>query len=177
MVLAKAMRGLVEWRKTFSPRPKDPAAEVWYLAVRLDQMYCRSLLQEVPEIVERTLALQTIVLSNISDSPAFVYLREAANCYISGLPQAAVALSRAAVEHRLREVCRKTHGTKTVMEADFIEVIDRFSKGILDQEGRDLAHSVRLSGNDVLHNKPTDSPTALRVFEQARKVVQMLHGK
>jgi|SRR5438876_678611 len=145
----------------------------------LDQIYCRTLLREVPEIVERTQALRTLTLSDIPNSESFVYLREAANCYISGLPQAAVALSRAAVENRLKAVCAKTFGEKAVAEADFLELIDGLSiRGrILSKEGRDLAHVVRQAGNDVLHDKPTTSAAALRVFEEARKIIQLLHGK
>jgi hypothetical protein len=70
------------------------------------------LLAEVPEIVERTQRLKELVLSDISQTESLVYLREAANCYILGLPQATVALSRAAVESRVREASAKLFGKR-----------------------------------------------------------------
>ncbi len=178
--LENGMKQLVEWRKTFAPRPDDKAvSDFWTGEVMLDQLYCRALLQEVPGYVERTRALRALTLSGIPKGETFVYLREAAHCFIAGLPQAAVALSRAAVENRLREVCAKRFGRSAVENVDLLELIDDVSSRgqILSKNGRDLAHVVRKAANDVLHDEPTTSEVALRVVESARDVVQLLHGK
>lgn len=168
-----------EWRKTFAPQADTAAEQFWTSEVMLDQMYCRILLQEVPNFVKRTQALRAITLSGISNAEYFVYLREAAHCYISGLPQAAVALSRAAVENRLKEVCAKRFGRAAVDNTDLIKLIDDVAaRGqILSKQGRDLAHLVRMAGNEVLHDEPTNSDVARRVVEAARDIIRALHGK
>jgi hypothetical protein len=177
--LDKNMRRLLEWRKSFAPTSKSEDMYDWLFDhVMLDQAYCRAMLQMVPEFVERTQSLKKVTLTEIADTEAFVYLREAANCYISGLPLATVALSRAAVENRLRNVCSKHFPKEAINTAEFIELIDRFSKGLLPLDGRNLAHVVRTSGNAVLHPKDRNMAsfaTALKVFEAARTVIQMLH--
>jgi hypothetical protein len=170
---------LLEWRKSFAPTGKTQGMDILMSdRVMMDQIYSRALLRMVPEFVERTQSLKNVTLKEIADTDAFVYLREAANCYISGLPLATVALSRAAVENRLRDVCSKHFGKTAINAAEFVELIDRFSKGILPSEGRELAHVVRTSGNAVLHPKDRNTAsfaTALKVFEAARTVIQMLH--
>jgi hypothetical protein len=174
-----AITRFVEWRKTFAPQASTADDEVWMSEVMLDQMYCRVLLQDVPSLVERTRALRALALSGISNSEYFVYLREAAHCYIAGLSQAAVALSRAAVENRLREVCAKRFGRSAVEDTDLMKLIDDVAaRGqILSKDGRDLAHLVRKAGNDVLHDEPTNADVALRVVEAARDLIRSLHGK
>jgi polyhydroxyalkanoate synthesis regulator phasin len=129
-------------------------------------------------MVERTRALRSLTLAGISNSEYFVYLREAAQCYVSGLPQAAIALSRAAVENRLREVCARQFGSRAVENTDLKDLIDDIAtRGkVLSKEGRQLAHLVRQAGNDVLHDEPTTS-NALQVVEAARDVIKLLHGR
>ncbi|MES1254766.1 MAG: DUF4145 domain-containing protein [Acidobacteriota bacterium] len=179
--LERAIAKLVEWRKTFAPQANGSAEadQFWTSEVMLDQMYSRVLLQEVPNFVKRTQALRALTLSGISNAEYFVYLREAAHCYISGLPQAAIALSRAAVENRLKGVCAKTIiGRSAVDDHDLKALIDIAARHrILSKRGQELAHSVRKAGNDVLHDKPTNVEDALRVVEAARDIIQLLHGK
>lgn len=164
------------------PKKHNPlVTEFWSTGGLLDQMYSRAILRSVPDIVERTRALQDISLSKISNPEAFAYLREAANCYISGFSLASMALSRAAVENLLRQVCAKHLGEEGVATEMFEHLIDRsFAAGILSKTARDLAHKVRRAGNALLHPKGKEQslPTAaeaLRVFETARIVIQTLH--
>ena len=168
----KILRQLVEWRKTFAPKSKDEGIELFSSPVFLDEFYCRHLLKEVPAIVERTVSLSHLTLSGISDSE-FVYLREAANCYIFGLPQAAVALARAAVEDCLRNKLAKNFGKDAVAQADLKNLIDDLAsrgKG-LSREGRALAHKVRVAANEVLHHQATTPPDAMAVIKAARVVI------
>jgi hypothetical protein len=146
----------VKWRETFSPRPRDEFTELHSRPVFLDEFYCRDLLKVVPAIVERTVKLSHLTLSGISDSD-FVYLREAAKCYIYGLPQAAVALARAALEDCIRKKFAKFWGRKTVAQQELKELIDELqrTKG-LSREGRILAHKVRDAANKVLHHQAAD---------------------
>src|SRR5262249_4143032 len=126
------------------------------------------------------LALSGVTLSDASDSDAFVYLREAANCYIFGLPQAAAALARAAVESRLKEVAAQQFGRRAVDNADLNDLIDdlAFRRGrLITRQQRDDADFVRRTGNKILHQQATDDATALEVFEAARRVIQALRSR
>lgn len=170
-------RKMVEWRKTFAPQRESELLTILGNPASLDELYCREMLQAIPEIVERTLSLSHLTLQGISDSE-FVYLREAANCYILGLSQAAVALARAAVEEALRKRLEKVFGRNAVASAEFKVLIDDYSaRGkTLSREGRDLAHKVRIAGNDVLHRQGTAQANPLQLIEAARVVILELAG-
>ena len=178
-------RQWAEWRKTFAPRPARKSDELGMMEKAygdfplLNQYYSRDLLREVPAIVERTQKLSQLVLSGIEDKGSFVYLKEAANCYILGLPQAAIALSRAAVEAHLRNAVSEFLGRKTVSDTGLSEIINKFAsrRRLLSTEGRKRANKVRVAGDDVLHEKPADSGSALEVLEAARAVILELEGK
>ncbi len=126
----------------------------------LDQIYCRIALQDVPGMVQRTLSLRSLTLARMNSSAEYVvYLREAAQCYVAGLPQAAIALSRAAVENRLKEICAKRFGKSAVETTDLKVLIDDVAaRGqVLSKEGRESAHIVRRAANAVLHDEPAAS--------------------
>ena len=168
----KFLRKIIEWRKTFAPKPEDQATDFFSDPVLLDEFYCRDLLKAVPAIVERTIKLSHLTLSGISNSE-FVYLREAANCYVFGLPEAAVALARAAVEDCLRSKLAKFFGKDAVGRADLKNLLDELApRGkMLSREGRILAHKVRVAANGVLHPPATEQLDAMAVIEDARAVI------
>ena len=168
------VRVFVEWRKTFSKESESKIDNFFIGQGKfLDSFYCREVLRAVPGMVERTRALARLTLPGAEGSEWMTYLRESANCYISGLPQASVALARAAVECRLRAACSKMLGEDIVRRADFVDVINDLCRKavLLDADTRSLAHKVRKAANEVLHNRPTDAPEALAVFEAARSVI------
>jgi hypothetical protein len=111
-------RQLLEWRKTFTPKARAGQLDPFNTVVLLDEVYCRDFLEMIPEVVERTRRLSDISLAGISSIESLVYLREAANCYILGLPQAAIALARASVESHFREKAARFLGAKFVAELD-----------------------------------------------------------
>lgn len=177
-LLNNGLARLIEWRKTFAP-PTDDVATKWLFEnpVTLDQLYTRDLLRNVPEIVERTRSLAAVSLSRGSGQ-SFVYLREASNCYILGLPQAAVALSRAAVEVPVRALLSKHFGSGTVDGLGLFELLKRAAdRNLLSKTATTLAHKVRLAADEVLHEKPTTTDDALAVLEAARQVVAELTQK
>lgn len=167
----KFLRKIIEWRKTFAPKPEDQATDFFSDPVLLDEFYCRDLLKAIPAIVERTVKLSHLTLAGISNSE-FVYLREAANCYIFGLPEAAVALARAAVEDSLRTKLAKFLGKSAVAEAKLDKLLhDLAPRGFLSRQGRNSADEVRLAANNVLHHETIGQPEALPVIEAARAVI------
>ena len=171
-------RRIAEWRQTFAPRLQQEWDDE-LIPTLVNQVYSRDLLRAVPGMVERTRKLSQLTLSEITDQQSFVYLREAANCYILGLPQAAIALARAAVEARLRTAVSKTLGKSTVGDAGLHKIINDFAVRLqlLPPKGKELANKVRTAGDDVLHKKPADSVSALEVLEAARAVILELGGR
>jgi hypothetical protein len=95
-----------------------------------------------------------------------------------GLPNAAVALSRAAFEAPLRKKAARTFGGEAVSAADLKDVIDDFAvRGrMLSAEGRNRAHKVRIAANRVLHREHAESLDALNILECSRSVVSELLG-
>lgn len=168
--LDRALARLVEWRKTFAPTNDDVLAKwLFETPTILDQLYSRELLRAVPDIVERTRSLSAVTLSRAAGE-SFVYLREASNCFILGLPQAAVALARAAVEVPIRALLSKHFGATTVEGLGLYELLERGAKSrLLSKTATSLAHKVRLAADEVLHEQPTTTGEALDVLEAARR--------
>jgi hypothetical protein len=155
-------RQLVEWRKTFGA-PYDPMngiVKILNSPTSLNEFYCREMLTGIPEIVDRTLKLSHLTLTGISDSE-FRLLREAANSYILGLPLAAVALARAAVEEALRKGLQPTFGEDLIAQANLTKLINIYSSKILSKEGQKLANGVRLAANKVLHEQGASAADGL----------------
>jgi hypothetical protein len=182
------LRRLLAWRKTFAPQAVEMDVfnnEEVFGPTFLDSLLCRDLLRQVPDIADRTRKLRLLTLEGVSDE-GFVHLREAANCYLHGLPEAAVALARAAVEFPLRKATGRVIGESTVAGLELIDVINRFGAKLLSPEAVNRAHLVRKSANSVLHpsrigtkgapadRTPITSDEALEVIEAARLVLREL---
>jgi hypothetical protein len=167
-------RKLMEWRKTFHPRPLEPEVEVFGEATMLDQVYARDLLAAVPEYVRRTQSLRQVTLPGVRKSEAVAYLREAANCYIHGLCEACVALARSALELELRARVGKLVGEQAATATKLDDLIDRYGPRLLSRQGLSDARAVRRAGNQVLHVGATDSGKALATLESARRVILQL---
>jgi hypothetical protein len=169
----QARRKFVGWRKTFTP-PEHAGLDVDFLTTPtfVDEVYCRDLLRDVPGFVERTLNLAKISLAGVANGESVVYLREAANCYIYGLPQAAIALARAAVEVHLRGKASQLLGRAVVAEMDLKDLIDdRRLAALFPSDAKKNAHDIRVAANRVLHEEPATSDDALRVVQAARFVL------
>lgn len=164
-----ALRKVIEWRKTFALIEGFDALPT---PVVLDDLYCRELLRAVPEMVERTRTLSNLTLSDLPDNESFVYLREAANCYLFGLPSAAVALARAAVEESLRERCSRRFGKRAASTARLHQLVEDAARGrLLSRDGLARVRKIQDAANRVLHREPTRSHEALAVVEDARSVI------
>jgi len=162
---------LVTQRETFMGRA-DWTAEMdpGKVSVFVDELYCRNLLSLIPEIVDRTLRLRGVVLSNVPTGHLLTYMKEATRTYAMGFFVASVALSRSAVEAALRPHVAKHLGATVGADLDLRELIDRAP--MLDKPTRDLAHRVRRVGNDVIHKgKSVNAEDTLDVIEAARTVI------
>jgi hypothetical protein len=97
--------------------------------------------------------------------------------HILGLPLAAAALARAAIEEALRRELEKTVDKKVIAEADLTKLINVYASKSLSKEGRTLANKVRIAGNNVLHQQGASSADALEAIEAARRVILELTSK
>lgn len=170
----------LEWRRTFLPVKHTQAMRVLENSAMLDEFYCREALRNIPGMVDRTRKLASLTLEGIPDQEAMLYLREAAQCYILDLPQAAVALSRAAMETGLRRVLAAQFGSATVAQADLkvlLSDLARRGKGLLSRDGFARAETVRKAANDVLHERPTNAEAALATLDAARGVLRELNSR
>ena len=168
-----ALRKLVHWRTTLTSTTVGGLLEVRE-PVLLDELYCRELLQAIPEIVQRTRALATRPFEGASheDEESFVYLKEAANCYLFGIPSAAVVLARAAVETALKKKCSARFGKQAIEAAKLNQLIEDADRGrLLSPAAVARARKIQHAANRVLHQRPAGSEDALAVVEAARVVI------
>ena len=68
----------------------------------LDDAFCRHFVRVVPAMVKRLLAFEPLSVKKSPAEPVFLYFEQAMVCYVMGLHDAAVALSRACLEHALK---------------------------------------------------------------------------
>lgn len=178
----------VEGRRTFGPYLGDKISND---PISLDDIYCRERLRAVSEMVRVTLklaALPSPEFNTNSDSEGscdkpewWIYLRESANCLILGLPQASVALARAAVESCLRAACVRAGLVEdTVRGLDIHDMLnDPDIRKVLPEDWvtRKRANDVRVEARNVLHrDSPIEAEKALEVYEAARSVILSVTG-
>lgn len=169
-------RDFVEWRKTFKPADKPSVSNLAFDERFLDDFYSRELLREVPKIVMRTQRLAKLSLAGVPKD-SFDYLREGTQSYILGLPNAATALARAAIEVRLRKAVARLFGRAASRDVDFCELVNQYGERLLSGPGLSRAHRVRESANAVLHEGGASLDAALEAVEEARAVVLELSQK
>ncbi|WP_164981340.1 DUF4145 domain-containing protein [Silvibacterium dinghuense] len=144
------------------------------IAGTLNNFYTREALDAIPSQVDRTLRLAKLEIQITPSAVTNSYLREAIRTYILGLPQASVALSRAALEQALKEGMGY-QSTKTIVEMKGL--LDEAESGIgLDRSVRKLAEEVAKAGNDVLHEKPTTLEDAFNVLIKMRGVFESIYA-
>lgn len=114
--------------------------------------YVRDMLERIPRMVSRTAKLSQIVPSRTVSKSTDICLREATRSYIFGFWDSSVALSRAALEEGLHEASSQL-SDQTPQE--LVDLINHAAMcGLLDKPTADLAHTVRVAANRVLHRDP-----------------------
>ena len=138
---------------------------------QLDWHITESLLPRIPKFVIRTLKLSELAGSSPSPRVA-IYLREATTCYVFGLFQASVALSRAAMEQALKERITNVVDVSHTKLGSLVVVGLRMN--VLDQVHGGMATSVQRRGNDLLHGQNVQPEEALDTLIEARAVLEYL---
>jgi hypothetical protein len=104
------------------------------------------------------------------------YMKDASRTYAMSFFVASVGLSRSAVEAALRPRMAKYLGAGPARDFDLIDAINRAPS--LDKAIRDLAHRVRIVGNDVIHDgKSVTADETLEIIEAARTVIEYVQRR
>lgn len=145
------------------------------IASFLDSRYTRDVVTAVPGYVRRTMELSRLEGSRLPSKITNGFLREAVRTYIYGLPQASVALCRAAMEQALKENLGY-QGTRTFVEMKTL-LEESEGAGIIDGPIRRVARKIADAADDVLHERPTDLKQASDVLVMLRGVLQHLYSE
>jgi hypothetical protein len=124
-----------------------------------------------------SLSIQPIKVSGFED--CWTYLAQATRCWLFGLDAASAALSRVAVESALREAIRRSPDVvpRPDRKGKLLDLIcGAYDLGILDNYSLQMAHKVRLTGNDILHGERAEDPASGGFLVQARAIVEHVVG-
>ena len=141
----------------------------------LNDRFTRDLVGQVPGYVERTLQLSRLKAAQPPSKVTNGYLQEAVRTYIFGLPQASVALSRAALEQALKEGLGYQSSNTFVEMKDLLKEAE--TAGVIDHAHRTFARQVANAADDVLHEKPTTLPKALDVLIKMRGILEFVYSR
>ena len=133
----------------------------------LDEHYTRQVTGAVSGYVRRTMQLSNMSTSRTASKITNTYLLEATRTYILGLPQACVAVCRAALEQGLKENLGYQGSDERISLRKLIAEAE--TKGLIDGVAREIASDIACAGNKVLHAGPAD-------FDQARDILYKVRG-
>jgi hypothetical protein len=138
----------------------------------LDDLICRHFVHQAPKIAARVSKYEPLVAKKLPNEPAQQYILQAVRCAIFGFPLAAVALSRACLEHALRECVPRSADLATL---DLLVVAaGRFDK--LDHAHLQMADEVRRNGNSALHGGTCSEQNAFDAVVKLRALITALYG-
>lgn len=140
----------------------------------LDEHYTRELIHQVEGYVSRTMEVPSMDVERTPSKVTDTYLREATRTYILGLPQASVALCRAALEQTLKESLGYQSSGAFIT---FQKLVDDAVRWNLFSEGTaKLVRKLAKEGDDVLHEKPTTPDRAKDVLATTRSVIRRIYS-
>lgn len=132
----------------------------------MDDFYSRKAVEGIGATVKRFLRLEPALVAEVPQKDIVLYLEQATRCYLYGLSQACVALSRAAIEIALDEKLAKK---RLVPDRTLQKKIKQAQKvGLITEEAAVLADRVRIAGKTVLHKKPVSDQVARDTLDAAR---------
>jgi len=137
--------------------------------------FTREVINAVPGYVERMLQLSAMKAERLPSTVTNGYLKEAVRTYVLGLPQASVALCRAALEQALKEGIGYKSSCTPVEMNDLLDEAE--TAGVIDKTIRKMAREVATSANHVLHEKPTTLATAYEVLVKLRGILHHVYAE
>ena len=145
------------------------------LEYQVDEALTRLLIAEIPRMVMRALQLEPALSEESSNRDDNAYLREATRCYLCGLFNASVSLSRSALELSFSGVVPKLlQGAADSLE----NLICVARKSVLKRSPKvcDRADDVRRKANKIVHGKTCSEREALSVLRETRAILICLGG-
>jgi hypothetical protein len=140
----------------------------------LDEHYTRQLIAEISGYVQRTLEFSRLEAERVPSEITNTYLREAVRTYIYGLPQACVALSRAALEQSIKETLG-LQGSREYLS--FQDLVSRaVTWNVLDKPMAKMVRNLAKEGDSVLHEGPTNLDKAKEILVGIRGLVQQIYS-
>lgn len=140
----------------------------------LDDYFTREVVEPVPGYVKRMMSLSRVDATRLPSRVTNGYLREAVRTYILGLPQACVALCRAALEQALKEALGLQLSGVFITFQDLLKEARKWK--ILDDTTEDMARDIANAGDEVMHEKPCDSPKAAEILSATRGLLQQIYS-
>lgn len=146
------------------------------VAWSLDDCLSRFMVSEIPRMISRALQLEPLLVgqgARVDENP---YLREATRCYMFGLYNASVALSRSALELALSKKIPTLLQGKS--REDRLQTLIRTARtSILKRapEVCDLADKTRKRANQIIHGEACQESDALAILQDTRKILRSLY--
>jgi hypothetical protein len=145
---------------------------------QLDECFSRLLVPEIPRMVRRALQLEPMLIEEGPRADENPYVREATRCFLFGLFNASVALSRSALEQAFHKKLplllqdrSKEDSLQMLIKTARTSVLKRAT------EVCDLADQVRKKANVIVHGSTCREAEALQVLRDTRKIISYLCGK
>ena len=142
-------------------------------AAVLDELYSKTLLAEIPRIIARSLSLEPLEAAAPIPRQVNVYLEQATKCFVAGLYDGCVALSRACLEETLTDRVGMRIGHQDRELKAWIDEARRLR--LLTPAQCTAADSVRVAGNAVLHDASTTEALALQALQTLRALLAELY--
>lgn len=140
----------------------------------LDEHYTREVVGAVSGYVRRTMQLSPMEAASTPSDVTNTYLREATRTFVLGLPQACIALCRAALEQSLKERLGHQLSGSFVMFRELLEEAEKWH--LLDKVTKRIARDLAKAADDVLHEKPTTLDKARELLDQLRGLLQHIYS-
>lgn len=140
----------------------------------VDDRFTRDAIDAVPGYVTRLMELSRLEASRTPSKVTNTYMREATRAYILGLPQASIALCRAALEQGLKENLGYQESGTFIKFQDLLAEARRYS--ILDSVTESIAREIATAADSVLHESPADLKVTLDVLTKLSALVQQIYS-
>lgn len=140
----------------------------------LDDRFTREAVAAVPGYVDRLLKLSRLEAEHLPSDVTNGYLKEATRTYIVGLPQATIALCRAALEQALKDRLGRQLSGNFITWQELLKEARRWN--LLEKATEAMARDVANAGDEVLHEKPADWKKAEEIMLNTRGLIQQLYS-
>ena len=145
-----------------------------FITDELDDFLTRLLLEEVPAMAERIIKLSRLDATIRPSNTTAGYIQEAVRTYVYGLPQASVAISRAALEQGLKERLGRQGDGVFIRFQDLVDEAKKWK--IIDVTTARQVRDTANKADRVLHERPADHNGAWDVLIEVRGLLQQIYS-